>query len=1123
MEDVVRQQTRALLESAATSVGKEEKIRKIAQLVEIARFRADAALVEEIVASVCEHVTDKSGSVRRSVLDFVDAVCATDKASVACGAKALEVASYLAAAGVGDGAVGVSVKALRVAARALGVPRFRRREEEDVLDAVSRERLVGSLGMSPSVKYVAAAAEAVLAVVLRDADYDYRSAASKKARAGASTKEALGALATAAGSLGGEKRGCVLDAVAVALAKYFVLVHRELVSAAISALEADGDAAAVRCCASALHSAETARQKTPQGVITGAATRLEVALQRAGHHDLAERALEAARSGEGLKLQPKRSREEDEEEEEDDLVEEPPEKKAKTPPADVVAVVEPEEQNPPNFLFALAPEHRLAIALEILEARALPAPPEPLGRASGATIRTLEQLRVAVDAAVAAFAAPAASKAPPPDVNKPRRAKDPRVRRERPSTPPSVVVVDDDRQLDDDEKQVAAVTVPVVEEEEAFQEEEEEEEDEEEAAAAEDGGVASVSAAEAGEVTRGEVEPKALSAAQEQYMRRATLERLATTKIAEPALRGTRNAVLARLARYELRRVDADSLKNLLDSLTYDAGDEKKKTAEEWKEVNAARCEAALSVLYEAYAQNDDELYDALFAAIIPSLVDALSRGNANERTLFSEALVAAPRFPQKAVGVLVDATCLAADDDDALVRKKILLGLSALRDVALARPRCRASCANAALDLTRRPAASQEVRDKAVRLASNVLFPVVAIQPYVRDFAMKNARDRLSDARAIDDARRELALLVALCVKDLSLLPSLVDVVVLFSRDDDDHPVRQALDAELVRLAPALATAHGCEAVLAALAAPARNDVVVKQEQRDDSSSPPPPLVVVVREDAGENGHGASSSSSRDAIVARLVQVLGDLPASRRGKGLWAGVEALFKARPGADGVKFVAPALNDATAAQFLEVLPHLLVHLDDEQVAKAFRRAAAETDNLDAPQVLVALHRVEGVPVKRVTEVLSVCLAARDVFGAVTIRDALERLTTPPEDANLRGAPAAKTLPQLLMRTAILAIKMYPSQLSAFVANTAIWHNPQLWKGFVMCADMLADENGPNCFQALVQLPAAQLAHVLKVSAKLKLPLKRYAEKENRNRATISPPVLRLLGVRVVPSGR
>mmetsp|Transcript_37682 Transcript_37682/g.120902 ORF Transcript_37682/g.120902 Transcript_37682/m.120902 type:complete len:181 (+) Transcript_37682:778-1320(+) len=177
------------------------------------------------------------------------------------------------------------------------------------------------------------------------------------------------------------------------------------------------------------------------------------------------------------------------------------------------------------------------------------------------------------------------------------------------------------------------------------------------------------------------------------------------------------------------------------------------------------------------------------------------------------------------------------------------------------------------------------------------------------------------------------------------------------------------------------------------------------------------------------------------------------------------------------------------------------------------------------------------------KRATDALSVCLAARDVFGAPTVKDALERMTAVvvqddvQDDDDLKDA-AAKTakrkLPQMLMRTAILAVKTYPSQLAGFVAKTlltrlatkfSIWLNSSLWKGFVLCCTMLGDENGPNCFDALLALPAPQLSFVLKSpnGAKLKLPVKRHAEKElARNKAnhaapTIAAPVLRLLGAK------
>lgn len=47
----------------------------------------------------------------------------------------------------------------------------------------------------------------------------------------------------------------------------------------------------------------------------------------------------------------------------------------------------------------------------------------------------------------------------------------------------------------------------------------------------------------------------------------------------------------------------------------------------------------------------------------------------------------------------------------------------------------------------------------------------------------------------------------------------------------------------------------------------------------------------------------------------------------------------------------------------------------------------------------------------------------------------------LAVPPSDDTQDDVALAKSLPQLLMYTAILAVKMYPSQLSSFIASTVL----------------------------------------------------------------------------------
>ena len=232
--------------------------------------------------------------------------------------------------------------------------------------------------------------------------------------------------------------------------------------------------------------------------------------------------------------------------------------------------------------------------------------------------------------------------------------------------------------------------------------------------------------------------------------------------------------------------------------------------------------------------------------------------------------------------------------------------------------------------------------------------------------------------------------------------------------------------------------------------------------------------------------------------------------------------------------------PALGSASAAQFFDALPALLLHLDDAALAAAFRRAVAATlsatnkvsgaaATLGAAELVVGLHGVDDkvVPVKRVTEALNVCLAARDVFGALCLRDALDKMTDVGADGDDKARLAK--LPQLLMRTCILAVKTYPAQLSSFVASTVlvrlvkmkVWTHGALWKGFMMCCGLLAsptEDHSHTCFAAALALPAPQLSHLLKLAPKLKLPLKRHAEKliKARDLGGVNPPSLKLLGL-------
>ena len=305
--DAVYRQARGLLESAALASGKEEKVSKIALLVELCVHRADAALVDELVTGVSNFTTDRSSSVRRAVLDFLErVVVGSEHGGDACASRAVETAAYLAC----DEHEGTATRALGVAAVILGAPKFGAFELADV----SRERLVAAVdgdarkrqsGAAPGAAYLSAAAETLLALVLRDCRHETGT------RPSAATKRGTAALAAAAKSGASQQ---LLDCCAVALAAAFGLVHKELVAAVIAALEAAPEAAAATAVA-ALHAAETARRAGGAGAVAAAANKLEAALRRGGKGEAADEALDCARGGRPLPPRPppeKRGRDEPE-------------------------------------------------------------------------------------------------------------------------------------------------------------------------------------------------------------------------------------------------------------------------------------------------------------------------------------------------------------------------------------------------------------------------------------------------------------------------------------------------------------------------------------------------------------------------------------------------------------------------------------------------------------------------------------------------------------------------------------------------------------------------------------------------------------------------------------------
>ena len=591
----------------------------------------------------------------------------------------------------------------------------------------------------------------------------------------------------------------------------------------------------------------------------------------------------------------------------------------------------------------------------------------------------------------------------------------------------------------------------------------------------------------------------------------------------------TRDAIVARLARGEacdqpegvarvLRRAVADK-KSRRDGL-----------------------ELGLRVLFELYAREKRgaarDAYDRCLLALLGALRDGL---DAEERKLLAEAALGAPRLPDAAIAFLGD-LCESPDH--------VALGLGALRDVATRRPAARDRCLRRALELTRRPDVAPEVREKAVRLATNQLWPNAALRETVVAFArarLETAAREGPEGRAGDGgdalaaARRELALVVALCVKDASLVPDVVRAAAATADAPDDArraTTRQACEAELPKLAPALATVHGAKPTLEHAADALGGDL--SPRRRDATEALLRSLVAALatgrararpalggrrrRARAGAAGAGQRRGGRRGGVPDARAR-RGD---GRGGRGGAAVPAAAARRRAARRGV----PARGaDARRARAASPRAGFFFFFSRRSATRrpvrAQAKASKSTTDLGAADLLVKLHRVPAgaVPVKRLNEALNVCLSLRDVFGPLALRDALDRMT-PPQGS---GAEGLAGVPKAFLRTCILAVKTHPAQLAGPVArrvlprlvDVGVWRDADLWKGFLMYCKILGAGAGAGddaCFAAALMLPAPQLQKLLAFAPKLKLPLKRHAEKLVKARDTdgVVAGCLKLLGL-------
>ena len=116
---------------------------------------------------------------------------------------------------------------------------------------------------------------------------------------------------------------------------------------------------------------------------------------------------------------------------------------------------------------------------------------------------------------------------------------------------------------------------------------------------------------------------------------------------------------------------------------------------------------------------------------------------------------------------------------------------------------------------------------------------------------------------------------------------------------------------------------------------------------------------------------------------------------------------------------------------------------------------------------------LHKQESeIGIKAAAQAVGICFSLTTVFRSEVLGAILNQIVEEP------------VLPTIFLRTVIIAVDRYHSlrtyvsgNLLSRLITKKVWLDPQLWKGFVVCARKTV----PGSYAALAQLPKEQVREI------------------------------------------
>ncbi|GJN89003.1 hypothetical protein Rhopal_001974-T1 [Rhodotorula paludigena] len=220
----------------------------------------------------------------------------------------------------------------------------------------------------------------------------------------------------------------------------------------------------------------------------------------------------------------------------------------------------------------------------------------------------------------------------------------------------------------------------------------------------------------------------------------------------------------------------------------------------------------------------------------------------------------------------------------------------------------------------------------------------------------------------------------------------------------------------------------------------------------------------------------------------------------------------------------RFYMIIVPECNKAEILRYLPRVISLLDGTPQKKAAIRSIflsviappahfssinslrTRSESLTPVELMLFLHKHDKeMGLKNTIEAISICFSMADGFRPEVLAAFMQQVVDEP------------VIPNLFLRTVIQAVTTYKS-LQPFVSTTLlsrliakkVWTVGPLWEGFIRLAKAIA----PNSFAALLQLPKEQLAELVQKQPTMRAPLREYVVKKGGAQNARSQAVLEAL---------